>query len=128
MCSSSISTQDRLLGPKGCWLEPFHATCSIHSQLFINKLKTGYDGGESEVPLFMPPKPTTTTTTPNFYRARGEVRNFFFLKQRKVGRTIVRNSVTLLFMFIQFSTVNLFVLPATCRTLKFNTQIGNLTD
>ena len=48
--SSSGSTHDRLIGlfPARCWTETSHATCSTHSNPFIEKEKTGKDGGEAE--------------------------------------------------------------------------------
>ena len=74
------------------------------------------DGGESEVPLFVPLKsPTSTTTSPT--RTEQEMGGRIFYRTVKRKQEDLQKLVILSFMFIPFSTCNLFFLPAVCRSL-----------
>ena len=64
--------------------------------IFRERGKTGQDGREGSIGTTIS---TTTTNPPNSYRGRGG--------GRKDARKNLRNSVTLSFMLIQFSTSNL---------------------
>ena len=69
---------------------------------------------------------TTTTTTLLLQSKR--LGDEIFYRTKKVGRENLRNSVTLSFMLIQFSTGNLYwVLPASCRSLVYYMLTVNIT-
>ena len=71
-------------------------------------------------PLVLPQLPTTTTTPHNSFRASGGERKDVFIGQRKLGRNVLKNSVTLSFISLP---VIFFLLPAACRAFKVITHM-----
>ena len=125
-CISISSTQDIVIQvhfQQDAGLRLFTPHATSFSTIDV-KGEIGQDVGDAEIPVLLPPQRPFPPV--QLLQNKRWGRKNFYRTEKSIEMKILRNSVTLSFMLIHFSTDNLFLLLVSCRSLEFQMHIGNI--